>query len=190
MAFRFFRKTDPYELQLSMAGVKLGTRVLQLGGEDAGLFAAMAAKVGLTGRACAVAEDDAGAAQLTAAAENAGVLVEIESVPYGMLPYADTAFDLVVIRTALSPVSAEQRRGALRETLRVLRPGGRCLIIEVTPRGGLGALFKPPAGDSAYLTQGGAERALQGEGFKATRRLAEREGLAFIEGVKPKVTQD
>lgn len=184
MAFRFFRKGDPYELQLSMAGVKLGTRVLQIGGEDAGLFSAMASKVGLTGRAAAVAEEEAGAARLREAAANAGALVEVESVPYAMLPYADGAFDLVVVRAPLGVMRPDQRVGVMKETLRVLRPGGRCLIVEPAPRGGLGALLHQPVGDPFYLSSGGAERAFQTEGFKATRRLAERDGLAFIEGVK------
>jgi ubiquinone/menaquinone biosynthesis C-methylase UbiE len=186
MPFSFFRKGDPYQLRLSMAGVKLGSRVLQLGADDPGLFAAMAGKVGLTGRACAIDESEAGVARLQEAAAKAGVLVEIESVPYSTVPYADEEFDLVVVRTSLDAMRPEGRVGALKEAFRVLRPGGRCLIIESAPRGGLGALFNRPARDAYYDSSDGAERALQAEGFRATRRLAEREGMAFIEGVKPR----
>jgi cyclopropane fatty-acyl-phospholipid synthase-like methyltransferase len=37
-----------------MVGVKLGDRLLQIGCGDGGLFAALAAKTGLTGRAAAI----------------------------------------------------------------------------------------------------------------------------------------
>ena len=55
MLKRFFRKLgDKHDLAVSMVGIKLGNALLQLGCGDGGLLAALAAKVGLTGRAAAV----------------------------------------------------------------------------------------------------------------------------------------
>ena len=55
------------------------------------------------------------------------------------------------------------------------------------PRGGLGALFRPrrrgPV-DPHYASSGGAIVALEAEGFRAARLLAERDGLSFFEGVR------
>jgi ubiquinone/menaquinone biosynthesis C-methylase UbiE len=188
MKLPFFRREDRYALSVSMAGVKLGDHVLQVGCGDGGLLAALAAKTGLTGRACGVDEDAAAVAQAQAAAARAGVLIETETAPYTMLPYGGSDFDLVVLRDVLASMRPEQRVLSLREILRVLRPGGRCLVIEPAPRGGLGALVGPKPRDRYYASTGGAEGALRAEGFKATRRLAEREGLAFVEGVKARLT--
>ena len=63
-------------------------------------------------------------------------------------------------------------------------PRGRIVVIERGRRGGLGGLFRggePP--DPSYQRSGGAVAALQAEGFKAVRQLAEREGLSFFEGI-------
>ena len=55
------------------------------------------------------------------------------------------------------------------------------------PRGGLGALFGARASapvDPHYQSSGGAIAALEAEGFRAARLLAERDGLSFFEGVR------
>ncbi len=57
-----------------MTGVKLGDQVMQFGCADGGPLAAVAAKVGLSGRAVAAVADDAAAARTQKAAAKAGVL--------------------------------------------------------------------------------------------------------------------
>lgn len=167
-----------------MAGVKMGDRLLQLGCGDGGLFAALAGKVGLTGRACAVDADRARAEQARQRAAKAGVLVEVEAAPYQMLPFDPESFDLVVARDLIGGMGPTERVRTLQEARRVLRPGGRIVVIEPARRGGLGALFVRHDLDADYLSRGGAERALGEEGFAAVRRLAEREGTTFFEAVK------
>jgi ubiquinone/menaquinone biosynthesis C-methylase UbiE len=185
MAFSFFRRTGGrHDVPVSMAGLKLGDQFLLIGCGDGSLLAALAAKVGLTGRACAIDNARDRADRVRVAATKAGTLVEVEAAPPSMLPYDPGSFDLVVINDVLAAMNPNQRVGCLQETLRVLRPGGRCLVIEPAPRGGLGALLAKRTTDAYYASSGGAERALQAEGFKATRRLSEREGLAFVEGIK------
>jgi len=54
-------------------------------------------------------------------------------------------------------------------------------------RGGLGALFGSSGAapvDPHYKSSGGAVAALEAEGFRASRLLAERDGLSFFEGVR------
>ena len=72
----------------------------------------------------------------------------------------------------------------LQQVLQVLKPNGRCLVIEAAPRGGLGALFSQRSLDRTYVAYGGAEGALKAEGFRAVRQLAEREGKRYIEAMK------
>ena len=168
-----------------MVGVKLGDRVLQVGCGSGAMFAALAAKVGLTGRACAVDATAAGVAKGQRAAERAGVLVEIAEAPCRALPHDADTFDIVVLHDVLAPAHEEDRAGALREARRVVRDGGRVLVVE-TVRRGIAALLSQPAVDPGYATSGGADAALKAAGLVAVRTLTEREGLRFIEGVKPR----
>lgn len=61
------------------------------------------------------------------------------------LAYADNSFDATIIFFLLHELPAEARQQALRETLRVLKPGGRLLIAEYGANRGRHLLhrFKP-----------------------------------------------
>jgi SAM-dependent methyltransferase len=169
---------------MSMAGTKLGDRLLQLGAGDGGMFAALASKVGLTGRACLIDHDPQGITRAQRAAAKEGVLVETALTRFPSVPYDNEAFDLVVVHQLLSRLPPYERIGTIRECYRVLRAGGRCLIIEQAVGLGLAAMLPGPSGDRQYLRSGGPELSLKAEGFKAPRKLAERSGLVFYEGVK------
>lgn len=165
-----------------MAGLKLGSKVLQLHGRDSGLIATLAGVAGLSGQACAVALDQAQAEAFERAAE--GVLVEVTVAPLSALPYDPESFDLVVIKNMLGELRQNTRVACLQQTSRVLRAGGRCLVIEQAIRGGLGALFSRQSLDRQYATFGGARGALKAEGFRSVRLLADRDGLSFTEGTR------
>jgi ubiquinone/menaquinone biosynthesis C-methylase UbiE len=191
-AMRIFRKgLGPHALPIAMAGVKMGERLLNVGSGDPRMFAALAGKVGLTGRACAVAEDNAGAEALRAAAARAGVLVEIEVVPFSRLPFEDAAFDVAVIngtRGLLAALPPFDRASLVGELFRALRGGGRLIAIERSRRAGLFSLAGGAPLTSEYVSSGGALRAFEAAGFRPVRVLAEREGLRFVEGLKPQGT--
>src|SRR3977135_2376071 len=97
----FLKKSDPYLLIVGMTGVKMGDAFVQIGCAHGGRLAAVARKVGLSrrpaGRASVVAPHEAAAARARKAAEDAGVLVEVEVAPPTRLPLADDAFDLAVV---------------------------------------------------------------------------------------------
>ena len=174
--------TDP--LAVSMSGVKLGDRLLVVGCADPALVAQLAQKTGLTGRACVAGEDARGVEAASRAIEREGVLVETITAPVTSLPFEADAFDVVVLRDVVGAVDEHRRPACVAEALRVLRPGGRCVVIDTAARKGIGALLHKRTVDPEYVASGGAERALRSGGFRAVRRLAEREGLAFVEGVK------
>jgi ubiquinone/menaquinone biosynthesis C-methylase UbiE len=171
-----------------MTGVKLGDRLLQIGCSDASLVAAISSKVGISGRACVLVSSEDQAASARRGAERAGVLLEVEKAPPGSSPYENASFDVIVIDNQdglIANMKPEQRVATLRDARRTLAPRGRIVIIERAPRAGLGALLTRATApvDPHYGNTGGAVTALQAEGFKAVRQLAEREGLSFFEGI-------
>jgi ubiquinone/menaquinone biosynthesis C-methylase UbiE len=181
----FRPKSDPHMLAVGMTSVKMGDQIAQIGCADGGRLGAIAAKVGLSGRAAAVVPDEAAAARAQKGAANAGVLLEVDVAPPTRLPLEDNIFDLVIVDDTgglLAMMRAEDRVLAVREALRILRPGGRVMVIGAVPRGGLGAIFTRAQSGPPF----DPKPSLEGDGFKFVRHLAEREGLRFVEGLKPR----
>ena len=180
--FKLKRSGGPRDMEISMAGLKLGSSVLQIQGRDGGLIAALAGKVGLSGAAYAVAVDQEQASSFKRTAAAEGVLVEVTVAPLNNLPFEAESFDLVVLKDMLGQLRQHVRVACLQQTHHVLRPGGRCLVIEKAIRGGLGALWSKQSFDQQYAMFGGAQGALSAEGFRGVRVLANRDGVSFTEG--------
>ena len=179
------RRDDPFMLVVGMTGVKMGDRLAQVGCADGARLAAVAAKVGLSGRAVAVVPDESAAARARKGAERAGVLVELETAPPTRLPLEDAAFDLAIIDDTnglLAGMSADDRVATVHEARRIVRPGGRVMVIGAAPRGGLGALFARTSGAPRF----DPTPLLSADDFRAVRTLAERDGLVFVEALKPR----
>ena len=186
MFFRI-RKSTIEPFALTMAAARMGERVLQIGLDDAGLASALAAKVGLSGNAALVVDTESEAARARSAAGRAGVFLDVQVTPLDALAFENASFDLVVVHGMRGLlVSADQgmRAGVLREAYRVLRAGGRGIVIESAPRGGLAGLLRTQAVDETYVASGGAESVLKAAGFHPVRTLAVREGYRFTEGLK------
>jgi ubiquinone/menaquinone biosynthesis C-methylase UbiE len=181
----FRRRNDPFTLVVGMTGVKMGDRLVQIGCANPARLAAVAGKVGLSGRAAAIVADASTGALVEKAASRAGVLVEVTVSPSVRLPLEDAAFDLAIIDdtgASFTRLSPSDRAATVREVARVLRAGGRVMVIGSTPRKGLGASFsRSPEVPALDPTP-----ALQADGFRTVRLLAERDGLIFYEGMKPR----
>jgi hypothetical protein len=144
---------------------------------------AIAAKVGLSGRAVTIVSDQESAARAQRGAADAGALVDVHVAPPSKLPVEDGVFDLAVIDDTggfFGTLRAEERIALVRETARVLKARGRVIVISAVPRGGLGALFTRAQSGPSLDPQ----PSLTADGFKFVRVLGEREGLKFVEGVK------
>jgi ubiquinone/menaquinone biosynthesis C-methylase UbiE len=179
----FRAKSNPHMLIVGMAGVKMGDRLAQVGCSDGAALAAVAAKVGLSGRAVAIVADTEAAVRVRKGSQQAGVLVDTEVAPPDALPLDDSSFDLLVIDDQTGEFaarSAEAQAAVVREALRVLQPGGRVLAISGTKASGLSALLGRRGTAPAF----DATPALEAGGCRFVRLLGEREGLRFVEGLK------
>jgi ubiquinone/menaquinone biosynthesis C-methylase UbiE len=182
--FRVF-KAEGEPLAVSMAGIKLGDRLLMLGCGDPLLVSQLAVKTGLTGRAFAI---DARAELTAAAAELApreGALIETATAPWTALPLEAATFDVAVVRHVLPALSPAERTACAGEVHRVLRPGGRCLVIDPGEVSGLAGLIARTPINQQYRADGGAVAALEGAGFRGARLIAERDGVMFSEAARP-----
>src|SRR5436853_469740 len=85
----------------------------------------------------------------TPRAARAGALVEVEIAPPTTLPVEADAFDVAVIDDTaglLGTMDVETRARTVREIARILRPGGRVMVVAAMPRTGLSALFSGGGG--------------------------------------------
>ena len=179
---RWLRSSPPGDpLAVTMTGVKLGDRLLIIGGTHEKLVAQLALKPGLTGRTCVLDQNKDVATRAAAAAEGEGALVEQETAPHTMLPHNEGSFDIVVLNHALGALAPDRRMQVVNEARRVLRDGGRCIAIENAARGGLASLVSKGGVPNSDL-----EQAFSASGLRAVRTLAEREGLVFVEGARRK----
>lgn len=183
MALR--QQGNSFPLVVGMTGVKLGDRFVQIGCSNGAQLAAVASGVGLSGQAVAVVGDDAAAAGVQRAAAKAGVLVDTEVSSPTKLPFDDAGFDLVIIDDGdglFGRMRPDERTATVHEVARVLRPGGRVMVIGSIARTGLAGLLSrkpssPPFDPMAVL---------QADVFRTVRTLAERDGYIFYEGLKPR----
>jgi hypothetical protein len=165
---------DP--LHVTMTGVRMGERFIQIGCDDRSLLAGLAAKVGLSGAAAVVAFDEAAAERARATGARVGALIDVQLIASGTLPFDSAGVDLVVIddtRAALASRAQDTRRAILSDALRTLRTGGRIEVVEST-------------GKTVTTLPSDLEEA----GFRPVRVLAEKDGFRFIEGLKPNLRKE
>jgi len=174
------RSMDP--LQVSMTGVRMGERFLQIGCHDRALLSGLAAKVGLSGVSAVATNDPASATRAAAVGTKVGALIDVRPMEARALPFDSNYFDMIVIDDtdgSFAAIESAARLDYLRESLRMVRSGGRIEVVEGLGGGGLfrGAVVRPQSYDML--------RDLAAAGFKPSRLLAEKDGFRFLEGLRP-----
>lgn len=160
---------DP--LQVSMTGVRMGERFLQIGCADRSLLAGLASKVGLSGNAAVAVLNTEQAVLAKSIGAKVGALIDVSDIGGGRTwPFEPSAFDLVVVDDTDDTFWSVQLIGdVLRNAHGSLRNGGRIEV--VTP-------LKSAHAQLDYLAL------LSDAGFKPVRILAEPGRLRFVEGLK------
>ena len=113
---------------VQVAGVRKGERVLDIAGGTADLSLAFAKRVGPTGQ---VWLTDINHAMLSVGRDRVidkGQLLPVAQCDAEKLPFPDDYFDLVTVAFGLRNMT--HKDVALAEMRRVLRPGGRLLVLE------------------------------------------------------------
>ncbi len=113
---------------LAVSGVREGQRVLDIAGGTGDLALAFARKVGTRGE---VVHTDINAAMLSTGRDrlvDAGVVLPTVVCDAEKLPFASDRFDVVSVAFGLRNMTHKDL--ALREMQRVLKPGGRLLVLE------------------------------------------------------------
>ncbi len=115
---------------IDKAAVRPGQQVLDLAGGTGDLAAEFARRVGDKGHVVLADINAAMLEQGRARMLNSGIVgnLNIAQVDAEMLPFADNTFDLITIAFGLRNVTRKEK--ALESMLRVLKPGGRLLVLE------------------------------------------------------------
>lgn len=113
---------------VEVSGAKLGDRILDIAGGTADLTALFTEQVGETGQ---VWLTDINNAMLTIGRDrmlNEGVAIPVAQCDAEKLPFPDNFFDHVSVAFGLRNMTHKEI--ALKEMLRVLRPGGSLVVLE------------------------------------------------------------
>ncbi len=126
MSMGLHRAWKAYTILVS--GVREGSRVLDIAGGTGDLAMAFAKKVGPSGQ---VVHTDINEAMLRQGRDrllNAGVILPTLACDAEKLPFADNHFDVVSVAFGLRNMT--HKPAAIAEMNRVLKPGGKLLVLE------------------------------------------------------------
>ena len=126
MSMGLHRLWKAFTIQVS--GVRAGERVLDIAGGTGDLAAAFARRVGPTGQVWLTDINGAMLARGRDRMLDEGLLGPVAQCDAERLPFPDNRFDVVSVAFGLRNMT--HKDAALAEMRRVLRPGGRLLVLE------------------------------------------------------------
>jgi ubiquinone/menaquinone biosynthesis C-methylase UbiE len=121
---------DYRQKTVELAGLRTGEAVLDVGCGTGTLAIAAKRRVGPTGRVFGL---DASPEMLSRARKKAtetGTEIDFQMASAEALPFSEATFDVVLSTTVFHCLPDRARRLCIREMARVLKPGGRLLLID------------------------------------------------------------
>jgi SAM-dependent methyltransferase len=168
----FARYMEPGALELlAKWEIPAGSRLLDVAC-GAGQIAIPAARAGIRATGLDLAPNWIEQARARAATE--GLTVQFDEGDTEQLPYLDASFDVIV--SLVGAMFAPRPERVAAELVRVTRPGGRIIMVNWTPSGFVGQMFKaiakhvpPPAGVPSVMLWGDESTVRQrlSEGIRA-----------------------
>jgi len=170
------------------SGVKAGDRVLDIAA-GSGNAAIPAAEAGAIVTASDLTPELFDAGRRIAAAR--GVELEWVEADAEALPFADDSYDVVM--STVGVMFAPHHRAAADELIRVCRPGGKIALINWTPQGFIGNLFKtmkpyappPPPGASPAPLWGDEDHVRELFGDRVTNLELRRQEIVIDHSPSP-----
>jgi ubiquinone/menaquinone biosynthesis C-methylase UbiE len=123
------------EQLVELARIAPGESVLDVGCATGSLALAAKRRVGPSGSVHGVDPSPTMVDRARRKAAREGLALELETGTAQALPYVDATFDAVTCTLVLHQIPHDGWATALEEMRRVLRPGGRLLLVDITARG-------------------------------------------------------
>jgi len=115
---------------VKLAGIGTGESVLDVGCGTGTLAIATKRRVGPTGKVIGIDASTEVITRARAKAAKAAIDVDFRAAAAEALPFSDEGFDAVLSTTVLHCLPDAVRRLSIGEMIRVLKPGGRLLLVD------------------------------------------------------------
>ena len=125
------RRTRLRKMTIALARIQPGDRVLEVGCGTGDVALAACAPAGPHGSVSGIDASPEMIAVARAKAARAGLEIDFRVEPIEALTYPDATFDTVLSSLMMHHLPDDLKRQGLAEIARVLKPGGRLLIVDV-----------------------------------------------------------
>jgi ubiquinone/menaquinone biosynthesis C-methylase UbiE len=168
---------------IQVAALRSGQSVLDVGCGTGALTRLAADAVGTAGR---VVGTDASAQMIATARKKTlrrASPIDFRVEPIESLPFADGEFDAVLSSLMLHHLPEHLKERGLAEVRRVLRPGGRLVVVDLSGAHGILGHFGPHKLPPDYPEQLRAK--MSAAGFSSVEQVASKFGFVFLLAMTP-----